>query len=109
MNPTPKQMARLPVWAQEHIGRLEIQRDEADRRASKCWQSERSPSCIERVFFDRRGPRYEYLDIGRAPVLFGDVQVSLRDGRCYVTTTGFQHLTVAPGCSNVVYIEAVKA
>lgn len=106
--PTSDQLARLPKWARDHIRRLERQAASATRRASIGWQDERTDACVQRTLFDAHPFRQEYRPIGRRTVLFGEVEVSLRNGLCHVTTTGSQHLVVHPHCSNVVNIEAVK-
>jgi hypothetical protein len=107
MNPTPKQMSRLPVWAQDHIALLEMRAAEASKRASIGWQDERTSACIERTIFDAHPFRHEYLDIGNKHVLISEIEVSLRDGECNVTTTGGKLLVIEPVCGNVVTIKVV--
>ena len=100
-------ITRLPAWAQERISRLEMRLDEATKRASEDWQEERTHACIERTIFDTHPFRQEYLNIGRRKALIGQVEVSLRDGECHVTTINGELLIIEPVCGNVITIKVV--
>lgn len=71
MTPTKKQLARLPVWAQDHIGELERQRGKAVRVLEE-YRDTQTPSKIwtddlVSLGEDEKGPSYirNYLQVER--------------------------------------------